>query len=166
MTTAHLLHTFARSPLLSAASGGGVSLDFDRSFILQMFAFALLVAILNPLLFQPLMRVFEERERRTDGAKLLARRMDEEAGQMLRRYEAEIEKVRRVASEERERMRSEAQKLEAKILAEARAETSKIIEHGKARMAEEARSIRTELQAQAPVLAREMAARVLGREIA
>jgi F-type H+-transporting ATPase subunit b len=149
----------------SALSSGAVNLDFDLSFLVQMACFAVLIVVLRPLLFDPLLQLFEERERRTDGARLLARKMDEEAGEMLQRYESELEKVRRAASEERERVRAEAQRLEAKILAEARAEAAKIADEGRARIAKEAAATRAELATQAQGIAGAIAARVLGREI-
>jgi len=121
---------------------------------------------LKPLLFEPLMKLFEERERRTEGAKLLARRMDERAGELLKRYETELETVRRAAAEEREKLRSEGQRLEAQILAEARAETAKLIEQGKANLDVERKKIRAELAGRTADIARDIASRVLGREVA
>jgi hypothetical protein len=41
--------------------------DFDRTFVLQMLLFALLTVVLRPLLFSPVLRIFEERERRPRG---------------------------------------------------------------------------------------------------
>lgn len=142
-----------------------VNLDFDLSFLLQMVFFAIIVVVLKPLLFDPLMKVFEERELRTDGAKVLARKMDEQAGEMLRRYEAELEKVRAAAQEERERLRAEANQLEQRILAEARQEVATILERGRARIAAEAKATRAELQARAVELSREIARSVVGREV-
>src|SRR6266536_2564184 len=77
---------------------GGVNLDFDLTILVQMAFFTVLVIVLKPLLFDPLLRLFEERERRTEGAKLLARKMDERAGEILQRYDVEIETVRRAAA--------------------------------------------------------------------
>src|SRR5262245_58282146 len=99
--SAPLLHDYAISmvapfPLASIARGA-VEVDFDLTVLGQMVAFSILIIVLKPLLFDPLMTVFEERERRTDGAKVLARHMDEQAGELLRRYDTELEKVRRVA---------------------------------------------------------------------
>jgi F-type H+-transporting ATPase subunit b len=144
---------------------GGVTLDFDLTFIVQMAAFTVLVLILKPLLFDPLMKLFEERERRTEGAKLLARKMDERAGEILRRYETELDTVRRAAAEERERLRAEGQRLEAQIVAEARADVAKMLEQGKVRLDSERRANRAELAAKTQEIAREIAARVLGREV-
>ena len=165
MTSLFSLADASTSFLADRASEGGVNLDFDLTFLGQMVAFTILVIVLKPLLFDPLMKLFEERERRTDGAKLLARKMDEEAGQILKKYEAELEKVRRVAAEERERLRADGQRLEAKILAEAREEAAKILAEGNTRLAKEAAGIRAELKAKSAEVARDVASSVLGREV-
>jgi F-type H+-transporting ATPase subunit b len=154
------------SLLAGSARGGGVNLDFDMTFLLQMVIFAVFVMVMKPLLFDPLMKLFEERERRTEGARVLARRMDERAGELLRRYESELDQVRRAATEERDKIRAEAQKLEAQILAEARADAAKIVDEGKKKLEAERQAIRGELRSRAAEIARDIASRVLGREIA
>jgi F-type H+-transporting ATPase subunit b len=150
------------SPKLFAAA---INVDFDLTFLAQFLLFTMFVIVLRPLLLDPLLRVFEEREKRTEGAKQEARDMDERAGDLLTRYEAELEKVRREANQERERLRKEAKDLEAKIMAEARAETARILDTGKARIAAEVEQMRQELKAAQPALASEIASRVLGREV-
>jgi F-type H+-transporting ATPase subunit b len=91
--------------------------------------------------------------------------MDERAGEILKRYEVEIEAVRRSAAEEREKLRAEGQRLEAQILAEARSEISRVLEQGKANIEKERRATRAELSNKTQEIAREIAARVLGREV-
>lgn len=169
--TSHLFskHSFAEtttSLLAGNSASGGVNLDFDLTFLVHLMAFAALVMILKPLLFDPLMKVFEERERRTEGAKLLARRMDEKAGELLQRYDAELEAVRRAAAEERERLRAEGAKLEAQILAEGRAEVTKLVEQGRTKLDADRKVLRAELSTRAADIARDIASRVLGREVA
>ena len=152
------------SPLF--ASGGGVTVDFDLTFIAQLLIFATFVQLMRPLLFQPLLRVFEERERRTEGAKRDAREMDEKAGELSTRYDAQLEEVRRTAGVERERLRGETAKLEAQIMAEARAESARILEAGKSAIAAEVAQLKVELERSKPALAAEIASKVLGREVA
>jgi F-type H+-transporting ATPase subunit b len=166
--TSHLLSAADTTGSLFAgmASEGGVTLDFDMTFVLQMVIFGIFIIVVKPLLFDPLMKLFEERERRTEGAKVLARRMDEKAGELLRRYEGELDAVRRVAAEERDKLRAEAQRLEAQILADARTEAAKLVEDGKKKLDIERKTLRAELSARAPQIARDIASRVLGREIA
>ena len=143
-----------------------IQLELTAVFVAQFVLFGLFVSILKPLLFDPLLRVFEERERRTEGAKREAAEMDAEAGELLLRYEAELARVRREAGVERDRLRAETAKLEARIMEEARAETAAIIEEGKASIAAEVAGLRQELAAQQPALAAQIASRILGREAA
>lgn len=151
---------FAR--LLASAD---VSVDLDVTFLAEFLLFTTFVVILKPLLFDPLMRVFEEREKRTEGAKAEAREMDAKAGELLTKYEAELEKVRREAAADREKLRAETAKLEAQIMAEARAESARILDEGKARISAEVAALRAELAQAEPALASDIAGRLLGRSI-
>lgn len=152
----HLPHLFA---------SGAISVDFDLTFLAQFVLFTFFILLLKPLLFDPLLRLFEERERRTEGAKKEAREIDERAAALLTRYETELEKIRREAGVERERLQREHAALEAKVLAEARAETARFLEDGKARIATEVAQMRKEIEAAQPALAAEIASRILGREV-
>ena len=147
-------------PMLGAAMSGGISIDFDKTFVLQMGIFALLIVVLKPLLFDPILRVFEEREKRTEGARAEARSMQEEAGQLLRRYESELERVHRVAAEERDHLRAETTKLEAQILRDARVVSTRIVDEGRKKVETEVSAIRFDLGRQTEQISREVAARV------
>ncbi|GMV13398.1 MAG: hypothetical protein AMXMBFR56_16220 [Polyangiaceae bacterium] len=151
--------------MLGAAMSGGISIDFDKTFVLQMCIFVVLILVLKPLLFDPVLKVFEEREKRTDGARAEARTMQEEAGQLLRRYEAELEKIHRVAAEERDHLRAETTKLEAEILREARAVSTRVVEDGRKKIEAEIGAIRVDLGRQTEQIAGAVATRVLGREV-
>jgi len=150
---------------LAASSSGAVNIDFDLSFLGQMVVFATLLVVLKPLLFDPVLGLFEEREKRTDGAKASAREMQEKAGELLRKYEHELQKVHSVAGEERDKIRAETARLEAEQMAEARAVTAKLLDEGRERIQEEIHAIRFELGRDSERLAREIAGRVLGREV-
>ena len=76
-----------------------------------------------------------------------------------------LDKVRREANAERDRLRAETARVEAQIMAQARAETALIIEEGKARIAAEMEGLRKELETTRPMLASEIASRILGREV-
>lgn len=142
-----------------------ISVDFDLTFLAQFVLFAAFITVLKPLLFDPLLKVFEERERRTEGAKKEAREMDAEAGELRTRYEAALEKVRAEAGRDREKQRTEAAALEAKIMAEARVEAARILETGKARIAADVAELKKELDLVRPELAAQIASRILDREV-
>jgi F-type H+-transporting ATPase subunit b len=149
-------------PLLALA--GGVSLDFDNSLVFQIAIFILLMFLLEPLLFRPVLRVFALREERTEGAKAQARELDERAGEIYQRYERELERVNRAAAEERDRVRAETAKLEAEILREARAASASIVEDGRRQIAAEVARVRFELGRESERLSQDIMQRVLGRE--
>jgi F-type H+-transporting ATPase subunit b len=164
LLTATVPFTSTQAAPLAAAGGGGVILDLDKTVLVQMVLFMVLIVVLKPLLFDPLLRVFDQREQRTEGARAEARALQEQAGDLLRKYEKELERLRQVATEERERLRGEASKLEAQILSEAREASNKIVEEGRSRIEREIRAIEAELSARTDELARSMASGVLGRE--
>ena len=147
-------------------AAGGVVMDIDRTMLVQMAVFVLLIVVLSPLLFKPVLRLFEERERRTEGARSDARAMQEKAENLLERYQSKLEDVRITAGTERERLRAETLQLEAKILGQARQATSQIVEAGRAQIERETAGIRQDIGVQSRAIAREIGSRVLGREVA
>jgi F-type H+-transporting ATPase subunit b len=148
------------------SQSGAVNIDFDLTFVGQMVVFAALILVMKPLLLDPILGLFAEREKRTDGARAAAREMQEKAGELLRKYEHELEKVQRVAAEERDKMRAETARLEAAEMHDARELTTKIVEEGRSRIEEEIHEIRFDLGRDSERLARDIASRVLGREVA
>ena len=167
MTTLASLGANVDSVLGAGVLGGGaVNVDFDNTVFLQAVLFFALMFLLDPLLFQPVLKIFEEREKRTEGAKGEAREMQEEAGELLRRYEGELEKINRVAAEEREKLRLETAKLEAQILEEARTVATRIVDEGRQQIEEELHSIRFDLGRESERIADDIVKRVLGKEAA
>lgn len=146
-----------------AVAGGGVPLDIDRSVFLQIVLFTVLIIVLKPLLFDPVLKVFSLREERTEGAKATARELQEKAGELLRKYEKELERVQQVAAEERELLRSETAKLEAEILREGRDVTTRIVEEGRRKMEAEVNSIRVAVGAESERVAQMIVDRVSGQ---
>ena len=142
---------------------GGVPLDFDRTVLLQIVVFTLLIVVLKPLLFDPVLKVFALREARTEGARATARELQERAGELLRRYEKELARVQQVAAEERELLRSETSKLEAEILRGARNTTTRIVEDGRRKIEAEVNSIRVAVGVESEKVAQMIVERVVGR---
>jgi F-type H+-transporting ATPase subunit b len=146
-------------------ASGGVAIDFDRTVLVQMVLFVALMLVLSPVLFRPLMRLFEERENRTEGTRDEAREMQSMAAELLARYEDELSRVQEVAAAEREKLRNETLRLEAKILEEAKAATTAIVENGRKHLEVEVSRIRASLEQQTNQISQQIAHRVLGREV-
>jgi len=143
-----------------------VTVDFDKSVLIQMAIFATLILVLKPLLIDPMLRVFSLREERTDGAKSEARSMQEKAAEILTNYESEVAKVRAEAAAQRDELRKDAAQLEAKIIDEARAGAEAITSEGRLRIEAEVASLESDLAKQGTALAKEIGSRVLGRSLA
>lgn len=146
-------------------SNGGVVVDIDMTFAAQIVLFVLLFLILKPVLFDPMLKLIEEREKRIDGAKAEAKQMYAEADAKMAKYEEELAAVKREAGAERDKLRAEGAREEALILAKVRGETTKMVEEGRAKIEHEASALRKELDTQAQVLARDIVTQVLGREV-
>ncbi len=149
-----------------ALAEGGVTVDFDASLLVHLALFLVLMVVLKPTLFDPMMRLFEEREKRIEGTRHKATKEDERSAKALAKYEAILAKAREAGSAERDSLRAEGVKREAELMTQVRAQTASTLEQGRATIAREADAARKQLQADASALAREMASRVLDREVA
>ena len=142
-----------------------IKIDVDLTSIVVLVLFVGLTVILKPLLFDPMLKLFEEREKRIDGAKLEARKVDEKSATALAEYEKAMAKARAVAQAEREKILAEAVKREQEILARARSASAEALENGKRAVQEEANRARATLKADVGNVAAQVANRVLGRAV-
>ncbi len=165
MTPVNAIQGITLRPCGTLLASGGVVMDIDRTVFVQMAVFVMLILVLSPLLFKPVLRLFEERERRTEGARSAARAMQDKAEELLRRYEAKLDEVKRAAAAERDRLRNETLRLEAEIVEKARQANTRIVEQGRSQIEGEVSAIRRELGAYSQRIAKEIGASVLGREV-
>jgi F-type H+-transporting ATPase subunit b len=151
--------------LVAGVAPQAINVDVDLTFVVELVLFVGLMLVLKPVLFDPMLRLFEERERRIEGAKLQARKIDEKSASALATYESKISVARAAGSAERDKIRAEGIAREQQILATVRAATSKVIDQGKDTAQAEAERVRAALKGQAVEMARDLASRVLGREV-
>lgn len=148
------------------SSEGPVTVDFDLTVVVQLGLFLVLLVILKPALFDPMMRLFEEREKRIEGTRNEARKENERSAKAKNKAMAIVAKGREAGAAERDTLRAEGQKREAELMNLVRAESAATLERGRAEIGNEAKAAREQLRADARVLGRDMASRVLGREVA
>jgi F-type H+-transporting ATPase subunit b len=156
------------SQLAASASlvrAGGVNLDFDATLLVQVVFIIVLWAVLKPMLFDPLLKLFEEREKRIEGAIKKARRIDEQSAEAKAQYDDAMTKARAEGSAERETVRGEGLRKESEILAGVRAEVQKGLDTARQQTQKEVDATRSELAPHTTTLARHVAGRVLGREV-
>lgn len=152
--------------LLSALLSEGSLIDLDGTFFIQMGLFFVAFLILKSLVFGPVIRLIEKRDEMIDGAKKEAKELQADASSAEDKLASEMRTARLKAGEEREKLRAEGKRLEAQVLEKVREETTKQLSEAEASLDKEAAKVRAELQAQTPVLAKQIASKLLEREVA
>lgn len=99
-------------------------IDLDITVVFQLAVFLVLLALLNKLAFQPLLALFAERRKRTDGARAAAGDALRRAARLEETAEASLADANRAGTEERNRRRDEAMAVEADALTRERAEAA------------------------------------------
>jgi F-type H+-transporting ATPase subunit b len=149
-----------------AEKPAAISVDLHWPLVaIQLVLFVGLTLVLKPVLFDPMLKLFEEREKRIDGTRMKARQIDEQSAGALAKYEAEMARARALANADREKIRADALKREQEILGAVRVATAKALEAGKRAAHTEADKVRAALKRDAAAMARDLAGRALGREV-
>jgi F-type H+-transporting ATPase subunit b len=146
-------------------ASGAIQLDLNVTAVAQFILFTAFVVLMKDLIFDPLIKVFEERERRTAGAIDDARDLDEKAIELKSKVDTRVEEVRREAASDRERARVKLKQVEGEMLGSARTAAAEKLSSGLGKVESEAAAIRKDLDAQRASLAADIASRVLGREV-
>lgn len=151
--------------VLSTVLLSGSMIDLDGTVFVQLGLFFVALAVLHVFVFRPMTALFEAREEAIDGAKAEAQRLQSEAGAAGHSFDEQMRKVRLAAQEERDRLRADGHKLESKLLDTVTQETEKHVAEATERMANERLVLQNELRAKVPVLAKQIASRLLQREV-
>ena len=144
---------------------GGSPIDIDASFFVQLVIFFVAFFILRGLVFQPVMKLFDEREQAMEGARKQAVEMEREGEQTREKFEAELRRVRQQATEDRDKLRLQAQHLARELTEKARRENTATLSSAKAQLELEAKDARTRTMADVPGLAKQIAEKLLGRSV-
>jgi len=140
-------------------------IEIDQSLVLQIVNFIIFLVILNYLIFKPVVRVLEERRQRIDGTMEKAQEMESEIEKKLEEYEGRINEAKALAANEREALRREGENLSEEIVEKARMALARDIPIVRDQIARESDRVRRELESKAHIVAKDIASRVLGRDI-
>ena len=141
-------------------------LDLDSTVFLQLAIFVVTAMFLSRFLFRPYLQVRAARGAGIEGAKDEARRMDEEAAARLADYQQSLAQARSKAGGERARLQGEAVKRDHEITEAARAATQASLEQARSRLDADATVARSQLEPRAQEIAKSIAKKILGREVA
>ncbi len=151
---------------LTSLASGHPLIDIDLTVLVQFGLFLLLFLVANKLLFQPYLALRERRKAGIDGARGEAERMSAQADAKLADYEKQLASARNRANDEGRKVRAEATTHEKDVTDKARAEAQKAIDEATAKMKQETEAARLQLLPQANTLAKQIASKLLNREVA
>ena len=127
--------------------------------------FVLLVLPLNRLIFQPLLKVMDEREERIDGARRRAEQLQQQAQQALERHAESIRSAHDEATAERRRQLGVARSELHAVTGRAKEEAERDLSRAREELAGSLGEARETLRAGAADLASLAAERILGRSL-
>lgn len=141
-------------------------ISLDWTLILQFVNFFVLLFLLNKILYRPLLDIMARRREAIEGGKESARSLEAEIEEKLQTYQQQLSAAKADASAERTELRKAAQQQEAEIIGEAQQKATTRIKSIRAQVEKEATEAGEILKSQAGALAGQIAAKVLGRELA
>jgi F-type H+-transporting ATPase subunit b len=115
--------------------------------------------------FEPAMRVVAERSKRSEGALREAEELHLEAERMRREHAAALDEARTEAHREMHEIVRSAEAEQKRLVAEATDEAQRTLGEVRTRVAEDIADARRALRAEVPVIARQIAQKVLGRAV-
>ena len=131
-------------------------MELNGTIFLQVFIFLSLLIWLSRTLFAPILRLFDERELRIDGAKRIASEMSNLADEKAKRFAVEYERAkmeaRHALAEQKNRMEREHAEALDKVKAEAR---NKMLA-AEAELGQQENKIREELKSKTDAMANDM----------
>jgi F-type H+-transporting ATPase subunit b len=151
-------------PRVAVASEDGLQIIPDLGTVLLLLAlFVVLVPVLNNLLFKPLLGVLDERAARIEGARARAAELAQQSAALLARHDEAVRQARETAHGEQVRLVEEARRAHQATVGEARSAAEREVHGAREEISRSADSARGTLGAETEPLAREIAARLLGR---
>ncbi len=140
-----------------------ISVNF--TLLVQLANFLILLVILNFLLFKPILRVLDEREALVKDSSDLKERLGGLAAENIEEYETRLYSAKQEAMAIRTTRRGEALDSYRKTLQGARDHGAEELEGAKKKIAEQVEASRQALRGEAGSLARDIAAKLVGREL-
>ncbi len=138
-------------------------MSLDLSVLWVIFFVLLLVAVVNSLLFKPLLRVMHARERAVTSARELAEKATADAAAAVQHYEQRTQAARAELHRDMDDVRRAAEAQRAELLASSRKEADVQLAAARATVAQDAEAARMRLEAEAETLGRAIASQILGR---
>lgn len=144
---------------------GGVSLDLDLTFAIQLAFVLTLMVVLNKFVFGPYLKAVDERGRRTASTKDEAAKLRAEADALADRYERSLADARSAALEAKLSLRTEGIDQKDALVQSARSDANETIDKAQKAIDDQVAAERPNVDAQVAELSALVVQKVIGRTI-
>lgn len=155
----------AASAVAAEGGGGGGLIELNRSLLVQVVNFLILLFILYRFAYKPLLATLEGRTAAIKQQLAEAQAAREQAQRQAAEFDARLREAQVEAQAVRERALREAAELRERLTAEARQEAARLLEGARAEIAQDVRRAKGELRAEVGTLAVEIAERLIHKSL-
>jgi F-type H+-transporting ATPase subunit b len=152
--------------LLSVVASERPLISFDGTLVINIALWLILFFVLRPLLWEPMVKLLAAREGGIQGSRSDAKGAIADAASKRAEYDSALKSARSSAAGERDAIRNAALKQEGDILAKARATVSEAVDAQREKIRVQREQLTVELKATIPQISKDIASKVLGREVA
>lgn len=132
---------------------------------LQLIPFLVVLIGLHFIIFKPMLKLLQEREKRIVLDRQDAERMEDDVRGKVDELEAKLADARTQVNAERRQLRDEIKEREEEILGVARAEADQVVDRARQEIEREREAAQRTLREESQALARDAATSVLGRSL-
>ena len=137
-------------------------MEVNATLLIQLFLFLSLLAWLSKFLFAPILKLFDERERRIQGARAEALELQKQAQARLEEVDARIHAAQKDAKLALLALQAEGAKFHREVLEAARQQSAEQMREAQENLKAEVAQIRAELMPVQTDLSKQVLARFLG----
>ena len=141
-------------------------IDLDITLLYQIGGFFVLYFILNAVLYKPVLKILDERDKNIRGTKQEAEILEAELQKRLMDYEKKLNEAKARAQEERLRIRQEGLDKEREIIENERKDAHDSLLQAKTKLESEIKSTLIRLKDESRVISKGIAERILDRKVA
>lgn len=140
-------------------------ININPTALVQMAIFLVMMVVMNRLLFQPILKVIDERKERIEGDGEKAKELNAHVERKIQEYENQLREAKLSLKGEKDKLREEAQQEADQILRKTHEEAGDMIGELIEKIAGEYKEAQARLKQDAEAISRDISARVLGRAV-
>jgi F-type H+-transporting ATPase subunit b len=141
-------------------------ISLDSSVVYQVVLFLVLWLVLSKVLFRPYLKLLEERESKTAGALHDTAELERQGARLKTQYEERIAQAQAAGGGAKEAILQEARQRREQVLSQARQEATTMLELVRQEVESQMGKERQLAAAEVATVARQMASKILGRDLA